>query len=74
MRSLEYADEKDIAEIMAQPWQLELLKMNPEYTSWGPHEDYMWVKGEEQRLKNLFKPIHIVLTKITKLSKLIKLK
>ena len=43
MRSLEYADEKDIAEIMAQPWQLELLKMNPEYTSWGPHEDYMWV-------------------------------
>lgn len=46
MRNLEYADSDDIAEIMAQPWQLELLKMNPEYTSWGPHEDYMWVKGD----------------------------
>ena len=31
-------------------------------------------KGEGQRLKNLFKAIHIVLTKITKLGKLIKLK
>lgn len=46
MRSLEYAEKEDIKELKAKPWQINLLKMNPEYTSWGPHEDYMWVKGE----------------------------
>lgn len=46
MRSIEDMDEKEIAEMKAEQWQLDLLKMNPEYTSWGPHEDYMWVKGE----------------------------
>jgi hypothetical protein len=25
-------------------WQLDALKMNPEYCSWGPHEDYMMKK------------------------------
>lgn len=46
MRSLEYADQEDIDNIKAQPWQMDLLKMNPSYTGWGPHEDYMWVQGE----------------------------
>lgn len=46
MRSLEFADEEDIINIKAAPWQLSLLKMNPEYTSWGPNEDYMWVQGD----------------------------
>jgi hypothetical protein len=35
-------DEEDIKELNAQPWQIELLKFNPEYVYWGPHEDYMW--------------------------------
>lgn len=46
MRSLEYVEKEEIKEMKAKPWQINLLKMNPEYTSWGPHEDYMWVKGE----------------------------
>lgn len=35
-------DEEDIKELNAEDWQVELLKMNPDYTCWGPHEDYMW--------------------------------
>ena len=35
---------------------------------------YCMIRGWWQMLKNLFKAIHIVLTKITKLGKLIKLK
>lgn len=41
MRSLQSADSKEIKEIKAQPWQIELLKINPDYTAWGPYEDYM---------------------------------
>lgn len=39
-------DENDARELNAKQWQLDLLKLNPEYVHWGPHEDYMWVKGE----------------------------
>ena len=46
MRTLKYADADEIRDIKAEPWQLSLLQMNPEYSSWGPHEDYMCVKGE----------------------------
>lgn len=49
MRSYNETDEddiKNIQEVKAQPWQVELLKLNPSYTFWGPHEDYMWVKGD----------------------------
>src|SRR5688572_3657616 len=38
---MRYFDEDESAEINAEPWQIELLKLNPAYTSWGPHEDYM---------------------------------
>ena len=46
MRTLEYAEKDEIKELKAKPWQMNLLKMNPEYTFWGPHEDYMCNKGE----------------------------
>lgn len=46
MRSLDYVKEEEIQEIKAQDWQLDLLKMNPSYVFWGPHEDYMLTKGE----------------------------
>jgi hypothetical protein len=36
-----------LEELRAEPWQVDLLKMNPDYTSWGPYEDYMFVKGNE---------------------------
>lgn len=38
-------DKKDLAELNAEPWQVELLKKNPAYVCWGPHEDYMWKDG-----------------------------
>lgn len=44
MRSYDPSSEYDTEEatkINAEPWQLDLLSMNPSYTCWGPHEDYM---------------------------------
>lgn len=38
---MRYFDAEDAEKINAKPWQLDLLKMNPEYISWGIHEDYM---------------------------------
>lgn len=43
---MRYFDEDDAKDLNAEPWMLELLKLNPDYVSWGPHEDYMWKKGE----------------------------
>lgn len=46
MRSLpEYdSDRADLARLNAAPWMVDALKMNPSYTYWGPHEDYMIAK------------------------------
>lgn len=44
MRSYDETSEDDVkeaAEIRAEPWMLRLLKTNPDYCGWGPHEDYM---------------------------------
>lgn len=38
-------DAKEAARLNAEPWMLELVEMNPSYTCWGPHEDYM-AKGD----------------------------
>lgn len=38
-------DEQDLAKLNAEPWQIELLSLNPDYPHWGPHEDYMCGKG-----------------------------
>lgn len=46
MRSLKYAEPDEIAELHAAPWQIDLLKLNPEYCCWGPHEDYMIARGQ----------------------------
>lgn len=35
---------KDLQLLKAKDWQLELLKKNPNYCSWGNHEDYMMTK------------------------------
>ena len=37
-------DMKDLADLKAPAWMVELLKSNPAYPHWGPHEDYMIVK------------------------------
>ncbi len=39
-------DQDDAARLNAKPWQTDLLKLNPSYVSWGPHEDYMGKEGE----------------------------
>jgi hypothetical protein len=49
MRSFDPNDEYDVEELEklhAEPWMLCLLDLNPEYVSWGPHEDYMWRKED----------------------------
>lgn len=38
-------DHEEIKRLNAEPWMVDLLKKNPEYTCWGPHEDYMCVKN-----------------------------
>lgn len=39
-------DEDEAKRLNAEKWQLDLLDLNPEYTCWGPHEDYMWTKDD----------------------------
>lgn len=34
-------DREDLRLLKPEPWQLKLLKLNPSYVFWGPHEDYM---------------------------------
>jgi hypothetical protein len=34
-------DEDEIEVLKAEPWQIDLLKLNPEYPHWGNYEDYM---------------------------------
>jgi len=38
-------DVEEIKNMKAEDWMLELLKKNPEYTSWGNYEDYMCNKN-----------------------------
>lgn len=35
------SDEKELKRLNAEEWQINLLKLNPEYCSWGCFEDYM---------------------------------
>lgn len=39
-------DADEATRLNCEPWMLNLLNLNPSYVYWGPHEDYMWVKGE----------------------------
>ena len=38
--------QNDLIDILAEPWQVELLEMNPQYTGWGIDEGYMTTKGD----------------------------
>lgn len=42
---MRYHEPEEFAQLNAEPWQTDLLKLNPSYVSWGPHEDYMWKGG-----------------------------
>lgn len=39
-------DEIDWRKIRPEPWQVDMLRLNPHYTSWGCFEDYMCKGGE----------------------------
>lgn len=41
-------DQKYLAGLNAAPWMLEMVLKNPDYPHWGPHEDYMYKRGEEE--------------------------
>jgi len=38
-------DNDEVKNLNAEQWQIDLLKLNPEYVYWGPHEDYMYATG-----------------------------
>ena len=42
------SDREEAERLKAEPWMLQLLKANPDYVYWGPHEDYMWKKEGEK--------------------------
>lgn len=49
MRSFDETDDGDKEEagrLGAKPWMLAMLKANPGYVFWGPHEDYMRKEGD----------------------------
>lgn len=37
-------DEQEATILRPYPWMIELVKLNPSYVFWGPHEDYMYTK------------------------------
>lgn len=41
-------DSRDVEKMRPEQWMLELLKLNPDYVFWGPHEDYMWKRGRDE--------------------------
>jgi hypothetical protein len=38
-------DKEELQRLNCAPWQVELLRLNPSYCHWGPHEDYMIKDG-----------------------------
>lgn len=36
------ADDEDLVKWNTPEWMVQLVRKNPSYTGWGPHEDYMW--------------------------------
>lgn len=51
---MKYFDEDEAARINAEPWQIDLLKRNPGYLGWGPHEDYMCGDGNGWNSRQLY--------------------
>jgi hypothetical protein len=45
---MRHLDKDEAKRLNAAKWQLDLLKLNPGYVSWGPHEDYMWTKDGDR--------------------------
>lgn len=51
---MRYFDQNEAAKLNAAPWMLDLLKVNPGYCAWGPHEDYMWQEGSGWNSRQIF--------------------
>lgn len=41
-------ERKEAERLNAEKWQFDLLRLNPSYVHWGPHEDYMCRPGTEE--------------------------
>ena len=57
MRTYDPSSTYDIVtldQLNAEPWQVELLSFNPDYVSWGPHEDYMLKEGSGWDSRQIF--------------------
>jgi hypothetical protein len=39
-------DAEEVARLNAEPWMMDLLRLNPDYNAWGPHEDYMATRDD----------------------------
>jgi len=48
VRKYDETEKEELVELNASPWQIKLLKMNPEYNYWGNFEDYMSTKDSGQ--------------------------
>ena len=44
-------DQEWYSELAPEPWQIELLSMNPSYTGWGPGDDWMVGRGWSEPVK-----------------------
>jgi len=42
-------DREELAQLNAAPWMVNILKLNPAYTSWGPGECYMTAETSESK-------------------------
>jgi hypothetical protein len=51
---MRHYDEDEAARLNAETWMLDLLKLNPSYLGWGPHEDYMWKDDESWGSRQIF--------------------
>lgn len=50
-------DVQDAVDLNAEPWQLQLLSMNPSYCGWGPGEDDMSTEGRwRSRIEQGWRP------------------